>query len=92
MVTNGFAGLSWLTWMGLLAAFCSTAAFVPQMIKTWRTRSTKDISLVMFLVLVTGIILWLAYGVIIQDIPLIVANGVTLLFAGTILFFKLKHG
>lgn len=92
MVTNGFAGLSWLTWMGLAAAFCSTAAFVPQVVKTWRTRSTKDISLVMFLVLVTGIILWLAYGIIIQDIPLIVANGVTLLFAGTILVLKLKHG
>jgi MtN3 and saliva related transmembrane protein len=92
MVTNGFAGLSWLTWMGLLAAFCSTAAFVPQVVKTWRTRSTKDISLAMFLVLVMGIMLWLAYGLIIQDVPLIVANGVTLLFAGTILFFKLKHG
>jgi MtN3 and saliva related transmembrane protein len=89
---NGIAGLSWLTWMGLLAAFCSTAAFVPQVVKTWRTRSTKDISLVMFLVLVMGIILWLAYGVIIQDIPLIVANGITLLFAGTILILKLKHG
>jgi MtN3 and saliva related transmembrane protein len=89
---NGIAGLSWLTWMGLLAAFCSTAAFVPQVVKTWRTRSTKDISLVMFLVLVMGIILWLAYGVIIQDIPLIVANGITLLFAGTILVLKLKHG
>ena len=92
MVTNSFAGLSWLTWMGLAAAFCSTTAFVPQVVKTWRTRSTKDISLVMFLVLVTGIILWLAYGIIIEDIPLIAANAVTLVFAGTILFFKLKHG
>ena len=92
MIRNGFAGLSWLTGMGLAAAFCSTTAFLPQLVKTWRTRSTKDISLAMFLVLVTGIILWLAYGIIIEDIPLIAANGMTLLFAGTILFFKLKHG
>lgn len=92
MIGNGFAGLSWLTWIGLAAAFCSTTAFLPQLVKTWRTRSTKDISLAMFLVLVTGIILWLAYGIIIEDIPLIAANGMTLLFAGTILFFKLKHG
>jgi MtN3 and saliva related transmembrane protein len=92
MVTNGFANLPWLTWVGLLAAFCSTAAFLPQVIKTWRTRSTKDISLVMFTVLIIGILLWLTYGIIIQDIPLIVANAVTLVFAGTILFFKLKHG
>jgi MtN3 and saliva related transmembrane protein len=92
MITNGIANLPWLTWMGLLAAFFSTAAFVPQVVKTWRTRSTKDISLVMFTVLMMGILLWLAYGIIIRDIPLIVANGATLLLAGTILFFKLKHG
>lgn len=92
MITNGFANVSWLTWVGLLAAFCSTAAFLPQVVKTWRTRSTKDISLVMFTVLIVGILLWLAYGIIIRDIPLIVANAVTLVFAGTILFFKLKHG
>jgi len=92
MTTSGIANLPWLTWMGLLAAFCSTAAFVPQVVKTWRTRSTKDISLGMFTVLILGILLWLAYGIIIRDIPLIVANGVTLLFAATILFFKLKHG
>ena len=92
MITNGFANVSWLTWVGLLAAFCSTAAFLPQVIKTWRTRSTKDISLVMFTILIIGILLWLTYGIIIRDIPLIAANAVTLVFAGTILFFKLKHG
>ena len=92
MTTNGIANLPWLTWMGLLAAFCSTAAFLSPVVKTWRTRSTKDISIVMFMVLVIGILLWLAYGIMTHDIPLIVANSVTLLFAGTILFFKLKHG
>src|SRR4051794_31169468 len=92
MIDNGFAGLPWLTWIGFLAAFCSTGAFLPQVVQTWQTHSTKDISLLMFLVLMAGIILWLIYGLIIQDIPLIAANGVTLLFAGTILFFKLKHG
>lgn len=92
MITNEFVNVSWLTWVGLLAAFCSTAAFLPQVVKTWRTRSTKDISLVMFTVLVIGILLWLTYGIIIRDIPLIVANTLTLVFAGTILFFKLKHG
>jgi MtN3 and saliva related transmembrane protein len=91
MITNGFANVSSLTWVGLLAAFCSTAAFLPQVVKTWRTRSTKDISLVMFTVLIVGILLWLTYGIIIRDIPLIVANAVTLVFAGTILFFKLKY-
>ena len=80
------------TVLGFLAAICSTFAFLPQVLKTWRTRSTKDISLGMFLVLVAGIVLWLVYGLIRGDIPLIAANAVTLLFAGVILFFKLRYG
>jgi len=92
MTTNPIAHEQWVTLLGLLAGFCSTVAFLPQVIKTWRTRSTKDISLAMFLVLVTGIILWLAYGMFVNDIPLVVANGVTLLMAGTLLIFKLRHG
>ena len=78
--------------LGLIAATCTTLAFLPQVIKTWQTRSTKDISLGMFLVLVVGILLWLAYGLIIVDVPLITANVVTLFLAGIILFFKLRCG
>jgi MtN3 and saliva related transmembrane protein len=81
-----------VTFLGLAAAFCSTAAFLPQVVKTWRTRSTADISLAMFLLLVSGIVLWLVYGIIQQDLPLIVANTVTLVFAATILYFKVRHG
>jgi MtN3 and saliva related transmembrane protein len=81
-----------VTLLGLAAAFCSTFAFLPQVIKTWRTRSTADISLGMFALLVSGIMLWLAYGIILQDLPLIAANGVTLVFAATILYFKVRHG
>ena len=78
--------------IGLAAAFCTTVAFLPQVIKTWRTRSTADISLTMFLVFTTGIFLWLVYGLIIRDVPLIAANGVTFVLSGTILYFKLRHG
>ena len=81
-----------VTLLGLLAAACSTLAYLPQVIKTWRTRSTADISLGMFSLLVSGLALWLAYGIIQQDLPLIAANGVTLVFAATILYFKLRHG
>ncbi len=80
------------TVLGLAAAFCTTAAFAPQALKAWRSRSTADISLSMFLLMVTGIVLWLAYGVLIGDLPLILANGVTLCLAGTILALKLRHG
>jgi len=78
--------------LGLVAACCTTLAFVPQVIKTWRSRSTGDLSLSMFSVMVTGIVLWLVYALIRGDLPLAVANGVTLVLAGTILFLKLRHG
>ena len=81
-----------VTFIGLAAAFCTTIAFLPQVIQTWRTRSTKDISLWMFLVFTTGIFLWLVYGVIIRDVPLIMANGITFVLSATILYFKLRHG
>ena len=81
-----------VTLLGLLAAFCTTAAYLPQVLKTWRTRSTADISLGMFLLMVSGLVLWLAYGIILADLPLIASNTVTLLFAGMILYFKVRHG
>ena len=81
-----------LDYTGYAAALCTTGAYVPQVLRVWRTRSTKDISLKMFLVLVAGLALWLTYGFWKGEIPLISANGTTLVLASTILFFKLKHG
>ena len=84
--------MSLMDYTGYAAAICTTSAYVPQVIRVWRTRSTKDISLKMFLVLVTGLSLWLTYGIWRGEIPLIAANSVTLALASTILYFKLKHG
>ena len=84
--------MSFETVLGLLAGSLTTIAFLPQVIRTWRTRSTADISLVMFLILCTGVALWLVYGLIRGDWPVIIANGFTLVLASTILFFKLRHG
>ena len=81
-----------VTALGLLAGALTTIAFVPQVLKTWRTRSTHDISLGMFSILVAGIVAWLIYGAVIGDVPLILANAVTLLLAGTILVFKIRNG
>ncbi len=78
-----------LDYTGYVAALCTTSAYVPQDIKVWRTRATKDISLKMFLVLVTGLALWLTYGFWKGEMPLILANSVTLTLASTILYFKL---
>ncbi len=81
-----------LDYSGYAAALCTTGAYIPQVIKVWRTRATKDISLKMFLVLVTGLALWLTYGFWRGEMPLILANGVTLTLASTILYFKVRHG
>ena len=78
--------------LGFAAATCTTVAYAPQFIKVWRTRSTQDISLGMFLVMVLGIVLWLLYGLLSEDAPLIAANGVTIVLAGGILLMKLKYG
>ncbi len=75
---------------GGVAAVLTTIAFLPQVIKSWRSRSTRDVSLGMFLILNTGIVLWLIYGLILESRPLIYANTVTLILTGTILVLKLR--
>ena len=77
--------------LGLVAGTLTTAAFVPQVVKIWRTRSTHDISLGMFSLFNAGLLLWLGYGILIGSVPIVVSNLVTLVLALTILFFKLRY-
>jgi MtN3 and saliva related transmembrane protein len=78
------------TWIGMAAALLTTAAFAPQAIQAWRSRSTRDVSLAMFSMMVAGIALWLVYGILIDDLPLILANAVTLVLAAAILIAKIR--
>jgi len=78
-------------WLGLVAGTLTTIAFVPQVIKTWRTRSGRDISLGMFLLFSAGVALWLAYGLTIASRPVIIANALTLMLAITVLGLKLYY-
>ena len=80
------------TIIGLTAATCTTGSFLPQVIRAWRTRSTRDVSAVMFALLVTGNSLWLLYGTLIGDLPLVVADLITLGLVVTILAPKLRYG
>jgi MtN3 and saliva related transmembrane protein len=82
--------MSIVSFLGLLAASLTTISFLPQVLKTWKSRSAKDLSLGMFLTFTLGVALWLVYGVMINDLPVILANVVTLLLASTLLFFKLR--
>ena len=78
--------------LGFAAATCTTLAYAPQFVKVWRTRSTEDISLGMLLVMVLGLMLWLLYGLLSGDGPLVAANAITIVLAGGILLMKLKYG
>ncbi len=77
--------------LGLVAAALTTASFVPQVYKTWKEKSTKDISLTMYTVLFIGVVLWLIYGLNIQSLPVIFANTVTGILLLLMLAMKLKY-
>lgn len=79
-------------WIGSMAATMTTTAFIPQAIQVWRTRHTKDISLGMYVIFTCGVALWAIYGVMIGSWPVIVANVLTLLLAGSVLAMKLRYG
>ncbi len=76
--------------IGLVAGACTTAAFLPQVVKTWKSRSTGDLSAAMLVIFTAGVALWLLYGVLIRSTPVIAANSVTLLLAATLAWFKLR--
>jgi len=80
-----------ITILGLVAGLLSTLAGLPQIIKIWRTKKTHDISLGMYIILSAGVFLWLIYGIIIKDIPIVVANFVGLVLVLSILVLKLKY-
>ncbi len=77
--------------VGYLAATLTTIAFVPQVINSWRSRDLSGISLAMYCILVAGIVLWLAYGIMLWKWPIIIANAITLILASVVLGLKVRH-
>jgi MtN3 and saliva related transmembrane protein len=78
--------------LGLVAATFTTFSFLPQSIKAIRTRHTKDLSIHTLIMLITGIGLWLIYGILILNIPLIAANGISFVIMAIMLYLKVKYG
>jgi MtN3 and saliva related transmembrane protein len=77
--------------IGLMGGTLTTISFVPQVLRVWKTRSAKDLSFTMFLLFAIGVLLWLIYGIILKEWPVILANSVTLVFTIIILIFKIKY-
>ena len=80
-----------ITILGLVAGSLTTIAFIPQLMKTWRSRSAKDVSLIMLVVFSTGVFLWLIYGIYLQALPIILANSMTLIFNLIIVGLKIRY-
>jgi len=80
-----------VTIVGLTAAAFTTIALLPQLVKVWKTKSTRDISTGMFLLYCSGVFLWFVYGVYINDLPIMLANSLAFIQALVILTFKAKY-
>lgn len=77
--------------IGIVAGIITTSALIPQAIKIYRTKSAKDISLAMFIFLALGVFLWLIYGLMIEELPVILANAVSLSLISLIIFMKIRY-
>ncbi|NLF83350.1 MAG: SemiSWEET transporter [Candidatus Gastranaerophilales bacterium] len=83
--------MDYIALIGYLAAFFTTAAYIPQTVKVIRTKSTRDISLGMFICINIGIFLWAVYGILLGSYPIIIANVATLVMSMVILCYKIKY-
>ena len=77
---------------GFSAASLTTIAFLPQLYKTWKTKSAEDVSLITLILFLTGLICWIIYGLKINSIPILVANVITFIFNFSILILKITYG
>ena len=78
--------------LGFIAGTVSAIVFLPQVIKTYQTKSVKDISFLMFSLATLSVVLWLAYGIILRNKPIIFTNGCVLILSLIMLYFKIRYG
>ena len=86
------ASNQWVNGIGYIAAFCTTIAFVPQIVRVLKLRSAREISLGMALIFSFGVIMWLVYGLMLHSWPVIIANAATLLLSVSLVVLKLYYG
>ena len=77
--------------LGFIAAIITTASFVPQVYKTWKSKSVESLSLTMYIAFFIGIVLWLIYGIHLNSLPMILANSITSVLALLLIIFKLRY-
>ncbi|WP_298323731.1 SemiSWEET family sugar transporter [uncultured Dokdonia sp.] len=85
------AGIDNIEIIGLVAATLTTAAFLPQVYQTWKTKDVSGLSLPMFTMFFVGIVFWLVYGVLKESLAIILANAITVISSFLLLYFKIKY-
>ncbi|WP_237690467.1 SemiSWEET transporter [Salegentibacter tibetensis] len=83
--------LDWTVILGLAAGICTTVAVIPQIKKAWKTKKVEDVSPGMFSILILGVFLWIIYGIIQNDLPIIAANGISLGLNSVMLYLMLRY-
>ena len=83
--------MDFITFLGLVAGALTTIAFLPQLLKTWKSKSATDVSLETLAIFSLGVFLWLIYGIYLHALPIILANLLTLIFNLIILGLKIKY-
>jgi MtN3 and saliva related transmembrane protein len=78
--------------IGYTAGLLILISLIPQIMKSWRTKSTGDLSLPRYLIYMSGTALWLAYGIVLKNIPMILTNGICLGLSGTVVYLIVKYG
>jgi len=81
--------MEWIDYVGLFGAFLSAITFVPQVFKAWQSKSTGDLSIWMILILLGNVSTWLFYGIVKDDLAIMIANGIILSLSLVLLYFKL---
>lgn len=84
--------MNFATLLGYVATAVSVISFSPQVIKSWKTRQTKDVSMTGYLFLALGATLWLIYGILIKNLPIALTNGIVLILQLSVIFLKLRYG
>ena len=85
------SNLNYIDFFGFSAALLTTVAFLPQLYKTWQTKSAEDVSLIMLILFITGLVCWIIYGLKINSTPILVANIITFIFNFSILVLKVSY-
>lgn len=84
--------MDYIIFIGLVAGALTTISILPQIIRTLKLRETRDLSLLWCVALFTGVSLWLVYGILIWDVPIIIANFICSILTFTVLYLKIKFG